>query len=63
MPIRERLQFDLSADLVNPFNIVRWTDPSTLIIPNVPANYNPFGQVTSTQGSARAIQINGKIRF
>ena len=30
IPIHERFNFDLSGDFVNPFNIVRWANPSTL---------------------------------
>jgi hypothetical protein len=57
IPLHERLSFDLTADFVNPFNIVRWDDPSTV------AGISSFGKVTSIQGSPRTIQINGKIRF
>jgi hypothetical protein len=57
IPIHERLKFDLGADFVNPFNIVRWSDPSTLV------GGGTFGDVTGTQGTARTIQINGKINF
>ncbi len=55
--ITERFNFDLSADLVNPFNIVRWANPSTL------AGVPTFGTVTNIQGTPRTIQLNGKIRF
>jgi hypothetical protein len=47
----------LSADFVNPFNIVRWADPSTVV------DSGSFGAVTGIQGTARQIQINGSIRF
>jgi len=57
IPIHERVTFDLSADFVNPFNITRWGDPSTL------AGVPTFGTVTSTQTSARQIQINGAVHF
>lgn len=68
IPIHERLKFDLSADLVNPFNITRWADPTTLYgVAGAPFAFPTFGQVTNTQGfggaSARSIQINGKISF
>jgi hypothetical protein len=55
--IRERLKFDFGADFVNPFNIVRWANPSTLV--GTPT----FGTVSGTQGTPRQIQINGKINF
>jgi hypothetical protein len=57
LPIYERLKLDLGADFVNPFNIVRWADPANLF--GIPT----FGQVTNTQGTPRAIQMNAKIRF
>ncbi len=57
IPLHERLNFDLSVDFVNPFNIVRWADPSTLV--GIPT----FGTVTGIQGTPRTIQINGKLSF
>ena len=57
IPIHDRLKFELSADLVNPFNIVRWANPATLL------GSSTFGTVTGIQGTARQIQFNGKIRF
>ena len=58
LPIHKRLNFDLSGDFVNPFNIVRWANPGTFAV-GIPG----FGQVTNTQGSPRQIQINMKVRF
>ena len=57
IPIHERLKFDLGADFVNPFNIVRWADPGNL------AGIPTFGVVTGTQGTPREIQMNAKISF
>jgi hypothetical protein len=57
IPIHERFKFDLGADFVNPFNIVRWADPANL------AGIPTFGVVTGTQGSPREIQMNAKISF
>lgn len=57
IPIHERLNFDLSGDFINPFNIVRWANPANLV--GIPT----FGTVTGTQGTPREIQINAKIRF
>lgn len=57
IPVHDKLNFDLGADFVNPFNIVRWANPATLV--GTPT----FGAVTGTQGTPRQIQINGKIRF
>ena len=54
--ITERMKFELGADATNPFNIVRWGSPNTLL--GTPA----FGTITSTQG-ARQVQINMKVTF
>lgn len=55
--IHERPKFELGADFVNPFNIVRWSDPSTL------PGGGTFGDVTSTPGTARDVRITAKIHF
>jgi hypothetical protein len=54
--ISERIKFRLGADFVNPFNIVRWGNPSTMV--GTPT----FGQITTTQGS-RKIQIHMGLDF
>jgi hypothetical protein len=54
--ITERANFQLGADFINPFNIVRWGNPSNL------AGIPTFGMITSTQGS-RSIQINMEVNF
>jgi hypothetical protein len=54
--IAEQANFKLGADFINPFNIVRWGNPSTL------AGIPTFGMITSTQGS-RSIQINMELNF
>jgi hypothetical protein len=54
--ITERVKTRLGADFVNPFNIVRWGNPSTMV--GIPT----FGQITTTQGS-RKIQINMALDF
>jgi hypothetical protein len=61
LPIYNRFKFDLGADFVNPFNIVRWADPvaDTSTIVGIPT----FGAVTNIQGTPREIQMNAKIRF
>ena len=56
LAITERVNFRLGADFVNPFNIVRWGNPSTMV--GIPT----FGQITTTQGS-RKIQINMALDF
>ena len=53
----ERWKIDFGADFVNPFNIVRWADPSTL------AGIPTFGTVTGVQGTPREIQLNAAVRF
>jgi hypothetical protein len=54
--ISEEVNFRLGADFVNPFNIVRWGNPSTMVGPPT------FGQITTTQGSRR-VQINMELSF
>jgi hypothetical protein len=54
--LNERAKFRLGADFINPFNIVRWGNPSTMV--GIPT----FGQITTTQGS-RKIQINMALDF
>jgi hypothetical protein len=52
----ERLLFDFSVDAQNPFNFVRWMNPSTNLLS--PA----FGVVTTAQ-PGRTLQVNGKLSF
>ena len=54
--LTERVTFELTADMNNPFNFVRWNDPATNI------SSSNFGTVTGAQAS-RAVQINGSIKF
>ncbi len=54
--MKERLTFELGADATNPFNFVRWSDPSTILLS--PA----FGKVTGSQ-PGRTMQINGALKF
>ena len=61
--LTERWKFEVGADAVNPFNIVRWGSPSTTFgIAGTPAVLPTFGQITSTQGS-RQMQINMRLAF
>jgi hypothetical protein len=61
--ITERLTFDLSVDASDPFNFVRWGNPSTAL-----SSAN-FGKVTQVQlglwniPQSRAVQINGALKF
>jgi hypothetical protein len=57
IPIHDRLNFELKGDFVNPFNIVRWSDPSTVV------GSGTFGVVSDIQGNARQIQISGALHF
>jgi hypothetical protein len=56
---RERLTLDFSVDATNPFNFVRWSDPSGAALSVVsPA----FGAITATS-AGRTLQANGVVRF
>jgi hypothetical protein len=57
--VSESTTFELSADITNPFNFVRWSDPSGGAL-NITSG--SFGSVTSSQPS-RSIQINGSFTF
>jgi hypothetical protein len=54
--IKERVTFDFSLDATNPFNFVRWSDPSTNLLSSA------FGKVTATS-VGRTMQVNGALRF
>jgi len=54
--VRERAGVKIGADLTNPFNFVRWTNPVTNL---TAAN---FGKVTGS-APGRRVQINLEIRF
>jgi hypothetical protein len=54
--IREGLVFDFSVDATNPFNFVRWGNPTTNLLS--PA----FGSVTSAS-AGRTLQVNGAVKF
>jgi hypothetical protein len=56
IPIKERLRAVVRADATNPFNFVRWSNPTTSI---TSAN---FGKVTGASGG-RSIQLNATIEF
>ncbi len=65
--LTERLRFEIGADAVNPFNIVRWGSPSTTYgVATAPGGMSTplptFGQITTTQG-ARQMQINMRLAF
>jgi len=55
--INEKVSFELGADLANPFNFHRWTNPSTNLASPV-----TFGVVTGTT-PGRVIQLNAKLSF
>jgi hypothetical protein len=54
--ITEKLKLDFSADLVNPFNFHRWSNPNTLLM--LPT----FGMVTAAS-DGRTAQINANLSF
>jgi hypothetical protein len=57
--IKERFTFELSADATNPFNFVRWSDPTGASLSVVsPA----FGTVTGAN-PGRTLQMNAVVRF
>jgi hypothetical protein len=56
IPIKERLKAVVRADATNPFNFVRWSNPTTSI------TSSNFGKVTGAAGG-RAIQLNATVEF
>ncbi len=56
IPIKERFRAVVRADATNPFNFVRWSNPTTSI---TSAN---FGKVTGASGG-RTIQLNATVEF
>jgi hypothetical protein len=56
IPIKERVRAVVRADATNPFNLVRWSNPTTSL---TSAN---FGKVTGAAGG-RAIQLNATVEF
>ena len=54
--IKERLQFELSADASNPFNFHRWSNPNTTLTSAA------FGTVTAAS-DGRTMQINAAFKF
>ena len=57
--IKERLSLDLSVDATNPFNFVRWSDPSGASLSVVsPA----FGAITAAN-PGRTLQANAMMKF
>jgi hypothetical protein len=56
IPIKERLKAVVRADATNPFNFVRWSNPTTSI------TSSNFGKVTGAAGG-RSIQLNATVEF
>ncbi len=56
IPIKERLRGVLRADATNPFNFVRWNNPTTSV------TSSNFGKVTGAAGG-RTIQLNATVEF
>jgi hypothetical protein len=56
IPIKERFRAVVRADATNPFNFVRWNNPTTSI------TSSNFGKVTGAAGG-RTIQLNATVEF
>jgi hypothetical protein len=56
VPLKERLHAVLRADVQNPFNFVRWSNPNTNITSSL------FGRVTAAAGG-RSIQLGLALEF
>ncbi len=56
IPIKERFRAVVRADATNPFNLVRWNNPTTNI------TSSNFGKVTGA-ASGRTIQLNATVEF
>ncbi len=56
IPLRERLRANLRADINNPFNFVRWSNPNTNI------TSSNFGKVTGA-AAGRTIQLSTSVEF
>lgn len=56
IPITEKVRAVLRPDAQNPFNFVRWSNPSTTITSST------FGKVTGAAGG-RTIQLNATVEF
>jgi hypothetical protein len=57
--IKERLTFDFSVDATNPFNFVRWNDPTGASLSLVSPS---FGAITATN-PGRTLQVNAMLKF
>ncbi len=56
IPIKERFKAVVRADVINPFNLVRWSNPNTGI------TSSSFGKVTGA-ADGRTIQLNATVEF
>ena len=56
IPITERVRAALRADIQNPFNFVRWSNPTTTV------TSSNFGKVTGA-AAGRTIQLNATLEF
>jgi len=56
IPIKERVRAVVRADATNPFNLVRWSNPTTSI------TSSNFGKVTGAS-AGRVIQLNATVEF
>jgi hypothetical protein len=63
--IKERMTFDFSVDATNPFNFVRWINPTFNAAappPGLDLRSLAFGAITQA-ADGRTLQINGAIKF
>lgn len=56
IPLKERLRAVIRADVTNPFNFVRWNNPTTSI------TSSNFGKVTGAN-AGRSMQLNATVEF
>ncbi len=61
LPFRERLSGELRWEVFNAFNQATFSNPSVVTLPA--AGYGNLGQITTTIGGPRTMQVAARIRF
>jgi hypothetical protein len=61
LPFRERLSGELRWEIFNAFNQATFSNPSNVTLPA--AGYGNLGQITTTIGGPRTMQVAARIRF
>lgn len=61
LPFRERLSGELRWEVFNAFNQATFSNPSNVTLPA--AGYGNLGQITTTIGGPRTMQVAARIRF